>query len=185
MRDRIVQGWPFSDKERADILQYCDSDVDAMVRLLPHLLPHIDLEIALYRGEFVAASARMEHAGVPVDMNIFPQLADRRVWRHVRDAMVPKIDAVYGVYERGKDGDWHFSMELFSAYLKREGIVWPLTEKGKLSTRRKTFENMSKGHPQLESLRQLRHTRDKMRRIKLAVGADGRNRTVLSVCKQV
>jgi hypothetical protein len=38
---------------------------------------------------------------------------------------------------------------------------------------------MTKGHPQLESLRQLRHTRDKMRKIKLAVGADGHNRTVL------
>jgi hypothetical protein len=38
---------------------------------------------------------------------------------------------------------------------------------------------MSKGWPQLEELRQLRHARDKMRKIKLAVGADGRNRTVL------
>jgi DNA polymerase I len=45
--------------------------------------------------------------------------------------------------------------------------------------KRKTFEDMTKGHPQLESLRQLRHTRDKMRKIKLAVGTDGRNRTVL------
>ena len=45
--------------------------------------------------------------------------------------------------------------------------------------RRKTFETMSKGFPQLEPLRQLRHTHSKMRRIKLAVGADGRNRTVL------
>ena len=31
---------------------------------------------------------------------------------------------------------------------------------------------MAKGHPQLEGLRQLRHARDKMRKIKLAVGAD-------------
>ena len=45
--------------------------------------------------------------------------------------------------------------------------------------RRKTFEEMSKGWPQLEELRQLRHARDKMRKVKLAVGADGRNRTVL------
>ena len=45
--------------------------------------------------------------------------------------------------------------------------------------KRKTFEDMSKGWPQLEELRQLRHARDKMRKVKLAVGADGRNRTVL------
>jgi DNA polymerase I-like protein with 3'-5' exonuclease and polymerase domains len=44
---------------------------------------------------------------------------------------------------------------------------------------RKTFEEMSKGWPQLDELRQLRHARDKMRKVKLAVGHDGRNRTVL------
>ena len=38
---------------------------------------------------------------------------------------------------------------------------------------------MAKAYPQTESLRQLRHTRNKMRKVKLAIGADGRNRTVL------
>ena len=71
-------------------------------------------------------------------------------------------------------------MERFIAYLAREGITgWPLLETGKLNMRRKTFEEMSKGWPQLEELRQLRYARDKMRKVKLAVGADGRNRTVL------
>jgi hypothetical protein len=70
-------------------------------------------------------------------------------------------------------------MERFAAYLAREGITWPLLESGKLNMRRKVFEEMSKGWPQLEDLRQLRHARDKMRKVKLAVGHDGRNRTVL------
>ena len=56
---------------------------------------------------------------------------------------------------------------------------WPRLESGKLNLRGKTFENMTKGWPQLEDLRQLRHTRNKMRKIKLAVGSDSRNRTVL------
>jgi hypothetical protein len=95
--------------------------------------------------------------------------------------MVPLIDAEYGVYVKGLDGDWHFSMENFEAYLEREGILaaWPRTEKGKLSTSNKVFESMCKGYAQLENLRQLRHTRNKMRKVKLAVGADFRNRTVL------
>jgi hypothetical protein len=138
------------------------------------------MDIALHYGEFVAALARMEHAGVPIDMDVFPLLTSKEAWRYVRDAMVPVLDATYGVYAKGPDGDWHFSMELFEQYLTRVGITgWPRTKKGKLSTKRKTFENMSKGHPQLEELHQLRHTRDKMRKIKLAVGNDGRNRTVL------
>ena len=66
--------------------------------LLPRMLPEIELPIALHRGEFVAVSAQMEHRGVPIDMEIFPQLADTDAWRYVRDAMVPTIDADYGVY---------------------------------------------------------------------------------------
>jgi len=38
---------------------------------------------------------------------------------------------------------------------------------------------MSKAWPQVEPLRQLRYIRDKLRTIKLSVGADGRNRTIL------
>jgi hypothetical protein len=93
--------------------------------------------------------------------------------------MVPVIDAKYGVYVRNATGDWTFNMERFAAYCAREGIVWPFLETGKFSMKRKTFEDMSKGFPQLEELRQLRHARDKMRKVKLAVGRDGRNRTVL------
>jgi DNA polymerase I len=70
-------------------------------------------------------------------------------------------------------------MERFAAYLARERLAWPLLDSGKLNMKRKTFEEMSKGWPQLEELRQLRHARDKMRKVKLAVGQDGRNRTVL------
>lgn len=179
MRDRIIKGWPFTAEEIADILKYCASDVDAMVRLLSFLLPYIDMQIALHRGEFVKVSAQMEHVGVPVDMEIQPQLADKHAWRYVRDAMVPEIDAHYGVYVLGRDGEWHFNIELFEAYLKRAGIEWPRNENGKLILKRKTFQDMSKGHPQLEGLRQLRYSRDQLRKIKLAVGADGRNRTVL------
>ena len=117
---------------------------------------------------------------MPVDMEIFAQLADKEIWAGVRDAMVPAIDAQYGVYVRNAVGDWSFNTERFIAYLARAGIAgWPLLESGKLNLRRKTFESMAKGWPQLESLRQLRYMRDKMRKVKLAVGADGRNRTVL------
>jgi DNA polymerase I len=183
MRDRIIKGWPFTPEERRQILDYCYSDVDALLRLLSKILaePEFDLGIALHHGEFAAVSARMEHHGVPIDMNVFTPLADKEIWRDVRDDVVPAIDAQYGVYVRGASGDWSFNMVRFEGYLSREGMLagWPRTETGKLDMRRKTFEMMTKGWPQLEPLRQLRHARDKMRKIKLAVGADGRNRTLL------
>jgi DNA polymerase family A len=179
IRKRIIEGWPFTDEEREQILRYVMSDVDALEQLLPKILPQINLALALHRGEFVTASALMEHRGVPIDMEIYPPLADKDTWRVVRDVMVPIIDARYGVYVEDATGNWTFSAAKFAEYLAREGIVWPRLETGKLNMRRKTFEDMSKGHPQLEDLRQLRHARDKMRKVKLAVGADGRNRTVL------
>jgi hypothetical protein len=182
MQKRVMQGWPFTPEEQVKISDYCAGDVDDLVRLLLKILadPEFDLGVALYHGEFAAVSAVMEHYGVPIDRKVFPQLADKDSWRAVRDAMVPAIDAQYGVYVRDRKGDWTFNMERFQALLVREGISgWPRTETGKLKMSRKVFEDMSKGWPQLEELRQLRHARDKMRKIKLAVGSDFRNRTVL------
>jgi len=182
MQKRVMQGWPFTPEEQVKISDYCAGDVDDLVRLLLKILadPEFDLGVAFYHGEFAAVSAVMEHYGVPIDREVFPQLADKDSWRAVRDAMVPAIDAQYGVYVRDRKGDWTFNMERFEALLVREGISgWPRTETGKLKMSRKVFEDMSKGWPQLEELRQLRHARDKMRKIKLAVRSDFRNRTVL------
>ena len=179
MRKRILEGWPFTVEERRQILDYCLSDIDALAVLLPKLLPHVELDTALHWGEFAAVSAVMEHRGVPIDKEIFEQLQDKKAWAFVRDAMVPKIDSQYGVYVKGADGDWHFNNTQFEQYCARAGIDWPRHETGKLNLRRKTFDSMSKAWPEVEPLRQLRYARDKMRRIKLAVGADARNRTVL------
>ena len=182
MRDRIMRGWPFTLAEIVQIKAYNVSDVQSLVRVLPKISPEMELDIALYWGEFAAVSAMMEHNGVPLNVEVHQQLADKETWRYIRDEMVPIIDAQYGVYVLGKDG-WSFNMERWKAYLAREGITWPTRTNVKGETiidmRRKTFETMSKGFPQLEPLRQLRHTHSKMRKIKLAVGSDGRNRTVL------
>jgi hypothetical protein len=75
----------------------------------------VTVGVALYHGEFAAVSALLEHRGVPVDMEVFPQLADRETWRAVRNAMVPAIDAQYGLYVRNAAGDWTFNMERFAA----------------------------------------------------------------------
>ena len=58
-----MRGGPWSADERAGILDYCERDVDALARLLPAMLPKIDLPRALLRGRYMAAAARMEHSG--------------------------------------------------------------------------------------------------------------------------
>jgi DNA polymerase I len=45
MRDRIVQGPPFSAEERETILQYCEEDVRALALLVQHIVPTIRWEV--------------------------------------------------------------------------------------------------------------------------------------------
>jgi hypothetical protein len=179
MRDRILKGWPFSAEDRDEILRYCDSDATMMAPLLSKMLPQIDIDLALHRGEWVSVSARMEHRGVPVDLPMARRLQDKRAWAAVRDGMVPVVDQQYGVYARIAAGEWSFNVKLFEDYLARRGINWPRLETGKPDLKRKTFEAMAKACPELEDLRQLRYIRDKMRTVKLSIGGDGKNRTVL------
>lgn len=179
MRDRILRGWPFTAEEREQILAYCAEDVEALHKLLRALLPKIDLPIALHRGEAIAALACSEHVGVPIDAEIFSQLADKNTWREIRDSMVPLVD-VNGIYVRDKRGEWHWNNARFGEWTAAEGIQWPRKEDtGKLDMRRRTFESMAKAYSSVEPLRQLRYIRDKLRTIQLSVGRDSRNRTVL------
>jgi DNA polymerase I len=178
IRNRIIKGWPFAPEEKEMILKYAGSDVDILALLFERVEPHLDYDRALYRGDWSLTSSLMEHRGVPLNGPLFRQIADPVTWNALRDALVPELDRA-GIYVPHNDGSYHFSFDRFDEYLKAEGIPWPLTEDGRLSTEAKVFEDMSKGHSQLEGLRQLKHIRDKMRSVELAVGADDRNRTVL------
>src|SRR5262249_34058436 len=67
VRRLLPRGGPWSADEQTAILSYCSEDVDALARLLPLMLPNIDLSRALLRGRYMAAAARIEWVGTPVD----------------------------------------------------------------------------------------------------------------------
>ena len=96
MRKRILEGRPFSQEERAKILDYCFSDVIQLGPLLEKLLAHVDLDRGLHWGEFAAVSAVMEHNGVPLNLDVIRDLQDKHAWAFIRDALVPKINEQYG-----------------------------------------------------------------------------------------
>ena len=52
-----MRGGPWSDDERKAMLDYCQEDVESLARLLPAMLPRIDLPRALLRGRYMAASS--------------------------------------------------------------------------------------------------------------------------------
>src|SRR5262245_2912199 len=47
MRELALRGGPFTASEQQALLDYCESDVDALCRLLPVMLPKIDMPRAL------------------------------------------------------------------------------------------------------------------------------------------
>jgi hypothetical protein len=95
MRQLVLRGGPWSEEERAAILDYCESDVRALERLLSAIAPQIDLSRALLRGRYMAAVARMEHAGVPINAPRLELL--REHWAGLQDALIAAIDADYGL----------------------------------------------------------------------------------------
>ncbi len=73
-----------------------------------------------------------------------------------------------------------FKKDLFSEYLSRHQLAWPRLPSENLDLKDETLRSMAKIYPQLSPLRELRHSLGQMRLNKFRVGADGRNRTMLS-----
>jgi hypothetical protein len=108
MRHLAMRGGPYTPEERCALLDYCQSDTDALARLLPAMLPQIApatldaagrrkaLGQALLRGRYMAAAARMEWAGVPIDAEALAVLRDN--WDGIKARLVAAVDADHGVY---------------------------------------------------------------------------------------
>jgi DNA polymerase I len=156
-----------------ELLDYCASDIDALERLLPAMLPKIDLPRALLRGRYMAAVGAMEYGGVPVDTKTLARLRDG--WTGIQDRLIAAIDANYHVYD-GRS----FRSERWAAWLTNHGIPWPRLESGQLDLSDDTFRQMAKAYPKVSPLRELRSALSDLRLNDLAVGRDGRNRVMLS-----
>ncbi len=179
-RDLVMRGGPWSPAERSDIMNYCQTDVDALEPLLERMIGHIrthpqGLGQALLRGRYMIAVARMERAGVPIDTTAHSRICDR--WDGIKLDLIQRVDQDFGVY----DGTT-FKAGLFAKWLDSRGSLysWPRTDSGLLDLQGDTFRDMSKLYPELTPLKELRHSLGELRLNSLAVGPDNRNRTMLS-----
>ena len=173
MRQLILRGGPWIAQEKADILDYNASDVYALERLLPRMLPDIDLPRALQRGRYMRAAAIIEYTGVPIDVNTLNEL--RAHWDDIKVQLIADVDKDYGVF----DGTT-FKTTLFEEYLIKNSIPWPRLPSGRLALDRDTFKEMGRAYPIISPLRELKHALSEMRLNALQVGEDGRNWCLLS-----
>jgi DNA polymerase-1 len=174
LRELAMRAGPFSDGERLSLLNYCQTDVDALKKLLSSMLPMIDLPLALLRGRYMAAAARIEWNGVPIDGGSLSRL--RNGWCEIKGRLVSVVDSAYGLYEGTT-----FKRDRWESYLAANDIPWPRLPSGSLALDDETFRQMARQYPeQVGPIRELRHSLGQLRLNDLAVGSDGRNRCLLS-----
>ena len=173
MRERILEGAPYTQKEKEDILHYCLSDVIITEKIYKKLINEIDFPRALLRGRYMIAIAMMERNGIPIDMHIYNKLAKN--WDKLKTKLIEEANKKYDVYENTV-----FKANKFEKYLEIHKILWEYTETGRISLSDDTFKKYSKAYPEIEFLRQTRHTLGQLKLRRLTVGKDGRNRTLLS-----
>lgn len=173
MRDLVIRGGPWSASEREAILDYCESDVIALARLLPAMAPDLDIPRALPRGRYMGAVARMEAVGVPIDVETLGRL--RAGWDAIKDRLIGDIDSRFHVYD-GRS----FRADRWAGWLARNGIAWPTLDTGALALDDDTFREVARSHPDVAIMRELRYALSQLRLSELAVGSDGRNRAMLS-----
>ena len=178
MRNLVLRGGPWSQKEVQMILDYCQTDVDSLTALFRTMEPQLDVPRAIHRGRYMKAVAKIEHQGIPIDTQMLFRLRER--WVDIQTQLVSKIDADYRVYEGTS-----FRENLFESYLGRAAITWPRHPSGRLDLAEDTFREMAKIHCVIAPLHELRASIAQMRLSNLSVGSDGRNRCLLSPFRSI
>lgn len=176
MRDRILQGEPYTDAEKEEIMDYCQGDVTVTTKLY-HAMKNSgalnDLPNALMRGRYMWALAMMEHNGVPIDMEKYTLIRDK--WDGIKSSLIKKTDVKYGVYDKDV-----FKTDKFRNFIEVLGIPWKLTPTGQPQLDAEYLKDQCKTFPELRELYELRVSLGKFRLSNLGIGEDGRNRCMLS-----
>ena len=185
MHELILRG-NYMPEEKQEILSYCWTDVVALEKLFPAMLPSMNVYQAMQRGTYTRVVAAAEFNGIPIDVPVYEDLKAK--WPEIKVGLAMAVEKKhgYGVYAAGRKGEVHWKVKAFEALVCRLGLdkVWPRTPKKTFMTsdqddggaEDRVFKTMAQRCPYLEPLRVTRKTLTTLRRFDLPVGADGRCR---------
>jgi hypothetical protein len=174
MRELVMTRWEWTEAERLALLDYCATDVYALIALLPVMAPTIDWPRAALRGCYMGAVAFMERVGVPIDLELFQRLVAN--WEAIKLRLIAQVDVAYNVFD-GKV----LKRDRLARYLTLHGISWPRTRTGVLVTDSDTFREQATVYPQLRELQELLVTLNQFKHFALGISRrDSRNRCGLS-----
>ena len=174
MRELVCAAGRGRERAAPAILDYCESDV-ARAR-------------ATAAGHAAAASICRAHCCAAAT---WPR---RRAWSATACRSIPRCSARLRGTLDGHSGRAdrrhrhrlrrvrraHLQGRPVRRWLAANGIPWPRLDSGRLDLSDDTFRQMAQAYPAVAPLRELRSALSEMRLNDLAVGRDGRNRTILS-----
>ena len=173
MQELAARGGPFTDSEMTALVNYCETDVVGLKRLLPAMAQQLDFPRCLIRGEYTKAVADIEFRGIPVDVTRFRALLDN--WEQIKTRVIREVDANYGVF----DG-LTFKAARWESFLQKHNIPWPRLPSGSLALGDDTFKEMARAYPIVSPIREARRTLSQLRLNEFGIGSDGRHRCMLS-----
>ena len=177
MQALALRGGPYTAQEMSELLAYNETDVVALAKLLPVMLPAIkNFGHAFFRGRYAGHLGHLEYHGIPFDGETFRKLRDR--WPQVVDRLIEQeCDRFDVLKHRDVDAD------KFARWLEAHGVTfWPTTSSGKLASDKDTLAEMAKIYG--GAINELKEYLSAIRQTRLfenmAVGADNRNRFLIS-----
>lgn len=170
MQNRVIAGAPYSEDEKNEILDYCESDVIETIELYKHMKPYLkDIQRASFRGRYMAINAAMTHAGVPIDVGTLRFMRDN--WDTIKLEIIKEVNKEFNFF----DG-LTFKKHRFAEYLYTHDMQWELTENGNLSLKEQTFKDMVKTYPFLQPVKEAKSLLERFKVLHITCGFDGRNR---------
>jgi len=176
MRQRIIQGRPFTSQERQLILKYCFSDVLLLEKLLQVLLPGItNFKQALMRAEYVKFTAEMFHRGQPADRREEPLLRQPKVRKDLRLRAVSDTRLTHDCSTARPSSKRTCASSSYATKCPA-GAPHP---SGKLATANRDLLALETRHSEFHGIADVHKTVSQLHELQLMAGVDGRYRTPL------
>ena len=171
----LAMGDQVPPEQREDLIDYCQSDVEALAGLWRFLRPHVDLPLAELRGRYLIALTRVETRGIPVDVGLVTQLRDG--WDEVKSAVrAAAVETYPGVLRE----DGSFASAGWGDWCRANQIHWPELASGSLALDEETFKKMADRHPEVRVMSFTRKMLGQTKPFQWPLGPDGRLRCMLS-----
>ena len=172
MRDLIINSEEFSENDKRNIMEYCESDVKYLFDVFNKMLKYYQVRLSLdkepdmlKRGEFIACLSICERLGIPLDMPALRNIQGNHAL--IENSIVEEMNQIQEVFIKNKAGNWVFKANLFADLINSVGLenLWPKTATGKYASDSKTIE-MFRHVDKVERLYQTLKTRKSINFVK-------------------